>query len=92
MILVGGDGSWLTGSNPVVTSSSVRWISGIAPWDPGNLATNIGLTFSDATASAFRTLGWSDTQYVQQLANTISHEIGHTLASTTSLASTVRAS
>ena len=78
VILVGGNGTWLTGTNPVVSVSSVRWVSGVAPWDLGNQSANVGLTFSEATASAFRTLGWSADQYVQQIANTISHEIGHT--------------
>src|SRR5262249_52054611 len=36
VILVGGDGSWLVGANPVTDGGTVRWTAGYAPWDPGN--------------------------------------------------------
>jgi hypothetical protein len=78
VIMVGGNGEWVAGTNPVVTATSVRWVAGIAPWDLGNTATNVGFVFSAATASAFGTLGWPVNQFAQQVANTISHEVGHT--------------
>jgi hypothetical protein len=78
VIMVGGDGAWVAGTNPVVTATSVRWVAGIAPWDLGNTVANVGFVFSGATASAFSVLGWSVSLYAQQIANTVSHEIGHT--------------
>src|SRR5205823_11745311 len=78
VIMIGGDGGWIAGTNPVVTATSVRWVAGIAPWDLGNTVANVGFAFSAASASAFAILGWPVTQFAQQVANTISHEVGHT--------------
>ncbi len=78
VILVGGDGSWLVGTNPITGATPVQWTAGYAPWDPGNQAANVGLAFSAASAQALSLLGGSEPEFVQQLINTISHEAGHT--------------
>ena len=61
-----------------MTATSVRWVAGIAPWDLGNTVANVGFVFSGATASAFGTLGWPVSLFAQAVANTVSHEGGHT--------------
>ena len=78
VILVGGQGAWLTGTNPIISSSSVRWVAGAVPRDSGNTATNVGFAFSTATAQAFDRIGRTSADFIQFVANSISHELGHT--------------
>jgi len=77
-ILVGGDGSWLVGVNPIFGGGSVAWTAGEAAFDPANLQADVAFAFSAATAQALAFLGRPEPEYVQQLANSISHEVGHT--------------
>ena len=78
VILVGGDGSWLVGPNPTSGGGQLHLTAGYAPWNPGNTTTDVGFAFSAAGAQALALLAGSASGYVQQLANTISHEAGHT--------------
>ncbi len=78
VIYVGGDGSWLVGTNPVFNTGSVSLTAGGAPVDPGNQYTDIGFVFAAAVGQAESFLGETADQYAQQIANAISHEAGHT--------------